>query len=228
MTLVRWLRRRTAVVGALALWCGAVTPAVAGSYDDFVTAIYRDHSLTLMKLSQAGFDLNSLTPQLQPPLMLAIDKSATHVIEFLLNEPGYDIEARNPAGENALMLASIKGQEAVVERLLWRGAQVNRPGWTALHYAAAHPGPAAVPILRRLLEAHAYIDAASPNGTTPLMMAAQYGESDAAQWLVQEGADASLRNQKDLSAADFARRAGKDWLGQWLDQAAAGSAPRGR
>jgi hypothetical protein len=57
-----------------------------------------------------------------------------------------------------------------------------------------------------LLENHAYIDAASPNGTTPLMMAAQYGTSDAVQLLLDEGADPSLKNQLGLTASDFALR----------------------
>ena len=52
------------------------------------------------------------------------------------------------------------------------GADVNKPGWTPLHYAATHGHLA---IMDLLLEEHAYIDAESPNGTTPLMMAAHYG-----------------------------------------------------
>ncbi|MBY0412308.1 MAG: ankyrin repeat domain-containing protein, partial [Burkholderiaceae bacterium] len=61
-------------------------------------------------------------------------------------------------------------------------------------------------IVRLLLENYAYIDAPSPNGTTPLMMAAQYGSSAVVQLLLQEGADPGLRNQLGLSAADFALR----------------------
>ena len=48
--------------------------------------------------------------------------------------------------------------------------------------------------------------AASPNGTTPLMMAAQYGSNEAVQLLLDEGADPTLKNQLGLTAADFALR----------------------
>ena len=58
-----------------------------------------------------------------------------------------------------------------------------------------------------LLEHHAYIDAQSPNGTTPLMMAASYGSPEAVKLLIESGADIHVRNQKGMTALDFARRA---------------------
>ena len=58
-----------------------------------------------------------------------------------------------------------------------------------------------------LLENHAYIDAESPNGTTPLMMAAHYGTPAAVKLLLEAGADPTLKNQLGLTAIDFARRA---------------------
>ncbi|NCW41201.1 MAG: ankyrin repeat domain-containing protein, partial [Betaproteobacteria bacterium] len=55
-----------------------------------------------------------------------------------------------------------------------------------------------------LLEHHAYIDAESPNGTTPLMMAAYYGTPEATKLLLEEGADPLIKNQQGLTALDFA------------------------
>jgi ankyrin repeat protein len=60
--------------------------------------------------------------------------------------------------------------------------------------------------MRLLLDAYAYIDAASPNGTTPLMMAAQYGSDDAVRLLLEEGADPTIKNDLSLTAVDFANR----------------------
>jgi ankyrin repeat protein len=57
-----------------------------------------------------------------------------------------------------------------------------------------------------LLEDSAYIDAESPNGTTPLMMAARYGSAKATQLLIEEGADLQTKNQLGLSALDFAKQ----------------------
>jgi ankyrin repeat protein len=57
-----------------------------------------------------------------------------------------------------------------------------------------------------LLENSAYIDAESPNGTTPLMMAAMYGSPEVVKVLIQAGADLTVKNQIGLSALDFAVR----------------------
>ncbi len=60
-------------------------------------------------------------------------------------------------------------------------------------------------MIRLLLDHNAYIDAESPNGSTPLMMAARYGSIDGARLLLDEGADATIKNEQGLTAADFAR-----------------------
>jgi ankyrin repeat protein len=57
-----------------------------------------------------------------------------------------------------------------------------------------------------LLDESAYIDAESPNGTTPLMMAARYGSPEAVKLLIEEGADVHLKNQIGLTALDFAHQ----------------------
>ena len=60
-------------------------------------------------------------------------------------------------------------------------------------------------VIKLLLENYAYIDAESPNGSTPLMMASLYGSTEAVKLLVEEGADVTLRNQKGLTALEFAK-----------------------
>ena len=74
-------------------------------------------------------------------------------------------------------------------------------------------------MIRLLLEEHAFIDAQSPNGTTPLMMAASYGSPEAVKLLVEAGADIAMRNQKQMTAMDFARRAERRDAVELLTQA---------
>ena len=88
------------------------------------------------------------------------------------------------------MMAAIKGQADIAEKLIARDADVNKTGWTPLHYAASSGQLA---IITMLIEKSAYIDAESPNGTTPLMMAAMYGTPAAVKLLLQEGADTQLK-----------------------------------
>jgi ankyrin repeat protein len=70
-----------------------------------------------------------------------------------------------------------------------------------LHYAATGGH---VEIIQLLLDESAYIDAESPNGSTPLMMAARYGNAKSVQLLLNEGADVQVKNQLGLTALDFA------------------------
>ena len=178
----------------------------AGSLEDFFSAIRRDDPKAVQTLLQRGFDPNSVGPDGNPGLILALRDGSLKVAATLAEAPDLQVEARNRNDESALMLAALKGQAGLVKRLIERGADINKPGWAPLHYAATQGN---LDILRLLLDAHAYIDAESPNGTTPLMMAAHYGTVDGVRLLLEAGADASLKNQLGLTAQDFARGAGR-------------------
>ena len=80
---------------------------------------------------------------------------------------------------------------------------------TPLHYAASGSSTELVALL---LKEGALIDARSPNGTTPLMMAARYGAIDSADLLLKGGADAALVNERGMTAADFVAGAGREAL----------------
>ena len=176
--------------------------ARAGSYEDFFEAIVRDDPVTINQLIQRGFDPSSRDPKGQTALFVALRAQSFKAAEALLGGPQPDINALNETGESALMMAALKGQLDWVKRLLERGAQVNKPGWTPLHYAATGPNPAVVQLL---LDRGAEINAESPNRTTPLMMAARYGNEAGVDLLLGRGADPQRRNDLGLSAADFAR-----------------------
>jgi hypothetical protein len=200
------LQRRSALALALV---AASTMAHAGSYDDFFTAIRRDDGATIAALLRRGFDPNTRDPKGQVGLSMALQLDSRNAFAALMGARRLDVEARNAQDESPLMLAAIKGNIDAVKALIARDADVNKPGWTALHYAASGTAPEHAAIMALLLEHHAYIDAASPNGSTPLMMAAQYGTREALQLLLDEGADPALKNQLGLSASDFALRVGR-------------------
>lgn len=190
-----------------------VSSANAGSYEDFFSAIRNDNASALTTLMVRGFDPNTRDPKGQPGLTLAMQQQSLNAAKALLGHPGIDVNALNQAGESALMMAALKGSVPAVQLLLEHGAKVNQPGWSALHYAATGPE---VKVVQLLLERGAEIDAASPNGTTPLMMAAQYGSEASVALLLERGADASRRNERRLLAADFAKLAGREALAKRL------------
>jgi ankyrin repeat protein len=185
----------------------SVALARAGAFEDFFAAVRRDDESAMVQLAFRGFDLNTRDENGNHALLLAIREESWRVANFLLDQPLVQVEARNPAGESPLMLAALKGQLPMVKRLIERKAEVNKPGWAPLHYAATNAEPVSVDLVRLLLEHHAYIDAESPNKTTPLMMAARYGTPEVVKLLLEEGADPTLRNEQGLTALDFAVRA---------------------
>jgi ankyrin repeat protein len=187
----------------------ALSLASASSFEDFFAAVKHDDVNEIQRLAQRGFDLNTLNRRGEHALFLAMRDDAVKVAGFLLDQPAVQVEVRTPNDESPLMMAALKGRLALATRLIEREAEVNKPGWAPLHYAATDAGAQAPAMVRLLLEHHAYIDAESPNGTTPLMMAAHYGNPTVVKVLLEEGADPSIRNQQGLTAIDFARRANR-------------------
>jgi ankyrin repeat protein len=177
--------------------------AFAGSYEDFFRAIQRDDDSTVRSLLSRGFDPNTLDSKGLHGLYLAVREPSPKVAAVLLDWAKTDVEFRTPQDESPLMIAALTGQTGLAADLIARGADVNKTGWTPLHYAATHGHLA---VIRLLLDKHAYVDAESPNGTTPLMMAALYGTPEAVRLLLEEGADPLLKNRQDLTAIDFANR----------------------
>ncbi|TWG37972.1 hypothetical protein ATF69_1907 [Acidovorax delafieldii] len=198
------LQRRSALA-AVALGLVSVR-AWAGAYEDFFVAVLRDDGDAITALLRRGFDPNTRDPKGQVGLMIALQNGANKAVAALLASRRLNVEARNAKDESPLMMAAIKGNVEAVKALIARDADVNKTGWTPLHYAASAGSPQHAVIISLLLENHAYIDATSPNGTTPLMMAAHYGSTEAVQLLLDEGADPTLKNQLGLTAADFALR----------------------
>lgn len=180
--------------------------ANAGSYDDFFRAIKEDDAKTVRSLLQRGFDPNTPSPTGVHGLYTALQEGSLKVAETLIAWPKTNVEWRTPQDESPLMIASLKGHTELARKLMARDADVNKPGWTPLHYAATGGH---LKIMEMLLEEHAFIDAQSPNGTTPLMMAAHYGSPAAVKLLLEAGADTQMKNELGLSALDFARRANR-------------------
>jgi ankyrin repeat protein len=184
-----------------------VSSSIAGSYDDFFVAIHANKPDVVQALLKRGFDPNTLNPRGEHGLVVAVNERAFKVIDVLLGDANTQLEVRTSRDESALMLASLKGYLDVCKKLIARDADVNKPGWTPLHYAATGGH---LDVIRLLVEHHAYVDASSPNGSTPLMMAAMYGTIDAVKLLLAEGADPQIKNALGLTAIDFAAKIQKD------------------
>ena len=180
--------------------------ALAGSYDDFFKAIKEDNPVVLSNLMNRGFDVNTISPQGEYALILAFREPRLKAARVLIGWPNLNAEVRSAQDESPLMLAALHGLLAECQGLIERGADVNKPGWAPLHYAATNGHLA---VMQLLIEENAYLDAESPNGSTPLMMAAHYGTPSAVKLLLESGADPTLKNSLGLTAIDFAHQANR-------------------
>ena len=208
MSLLRRTVGRLCCFAIAAVFLGPAGAATTAQLTTFFRSVQLDDAATVRNLLANG----TVGPDAFDPisgesaLIMALRENAARVIDILLAQPSIALELNAPNGNTALMMASFKHNVAAVKALLAKGAIVNRPGWTALHFAAASGDDA---ITRILLDHFAYIDAEAPAKFTPLMIAAREGHESTVALLLSEGADASLKNSESLTAAQIAGRADK-------------------
>lgn len=187
----------------------------AAPIDELVIAAELNDGRTVLSLLLKGVDPNQPDDRGRKALFIAAREESLRALDSLLASPQTRVDDANAQGETPLMIAAIRGSLPAVKALVKRGAAVNRPGWTPLHYACSGPdnGVAAF-----LLAQGAEVNARSENGTTPLMMAARYGSGDLVPLLIEAGAEPRAANEQELTAADFAERGGRDVMARQLRQ----------
>ncbi len=183
--------------------------AKSDTYVDFFRAVGVDNANTVSELLAKGFDPNTLSESGQVALYIAMREDAPKVAALLLASPKLNVDAANAAGETPLMMAALKGRLDWARKLIDRGAKVQKPGWSPVHYAATGPN---TELLAMLLDRGADINARAPDMNTPLMMAVRFGPEDSVKLLVQRGAEKGYINERNVTAADLARHADKRWL----------------
>ncbi len=162
----------------------------------------------LEALLKAGADPNFKTLDGETPILAAARSGKVDAAKVLL-DAGADINAKEGwGGQTALMWAAAQSQADMVKFLASKGADLNahgkinqwerkiiqepRPkdmnkgGFTALHYAAREGCSACV---QSLLAAGADPDAEDPDRETPLLLALQNMHFDTSAVLVKGGAD---------------------------------------
>lgn len=209
----------TQMMNKIAL-AAALTMALSGAafatpQDDLRNAVEYNRPALVQRYIAQGVDPNLNTRDGTPLLVDALKDKNIEVAEALIRAKHIDFERTNAAGENALMMAAYQGLLPIVKLLVETyDVEVNKTGWTALHYAATNGYD---DIVKYLLDHAAYIDAESPNATTPLMMAAMGGHITTVKLLLDEGADMNLRNQQKMDVIDFAKRYHQDEIAAGLE-----------
>lgn len=175
---------------------------------DFTKAAKFDDVSEVQSLIKAGVSPNALDPKGNPMLIVAIRDKSFKVIDLLLANKSIDVNLTNKSAENPLMIAAIEGELPVVQTLVLKHkAEINKSGWTPLHYACSS---GKLNIAEFLLANGAMVNALSVSETTPLMMAVSSGNEVLVKLLLDKGADLQLRNHEGYSAIDVAVLLNKD------------------
>ncbi len=162
------------------------------------------------------------------PLHFAAAMGFEDVVDVLLRH-GADVNAAHDGKSTPLMLATglggdpdegfeIQGREmsparhlAIVQKLLRAGAKVdmrNSGGMTALGCATEHGSPLA--IVKALVEAGADVNARSVDNITPLHGAALTGDLETVRYLVEHGANITVKEWQGKTPLDCVQGTGPD------------------
>ena len=166
-----------------------------------LAAISRSRWTIVLDLLEAGDDPNQMASSghESTPLMLAARHAPGEVITELI-ERGAQVNARSPeTGQTALMIAASSNNTAAAEALLAGGADidtVDQAGLKAVnHGARAGRGSAVVKLIqewrrKRVREWRGpEVDRPNEDGNTLLSQAAQRGDSEEVERLLELGAD---------------------------------------
>ena len=131
-------------------------------------------------------------------LFRSVEAGEGDAVEYFLVGGG-DVRARNLAGQVPLHVAAAAGQDAVAKVLIQadldRAGQESQPGFFV----------SADSYLRDICPTLHMQDA---GGNTPLHLAAASGNSAMAKLMIDNGADSSVKNSQEQTAAEMARKHG--------------------
>jgi ankyrin repeat protein len=196
------------LVAALIAAGADVTPANAFGTSAITEAAITGDTAVLKALLAAGADPHFRNPEGETPLMAVARTGRVPAAELLINA-GADINAiESWGGQSALMWAAARSNPDMVRFLAANGAELdargivrqwerkilteprpkdmNKGGFTALHYAARE---GCIDCARALIDAGADPDVHDPDRVTPLVLALENLHYDFAAYLIEAGAD---------------------------------------
>ena len=212
--------RGTLLLGTLLL--GALLMAAAARAadpSDLGVYLKNDRSTDIQELlASHRLDPNKTIDKGMPILMQAVRDGAWKSFDVLFANPRIELNATNEYDETPLMYVALVGDVPRAKKMIVRGAQVNRLGWTPLHYASAK---GQTEMVKLLLANDAMPNAPSPEGDSPLMTAIGSNNLEVVQVLINAGADPVARNLAGVDAIDIANQKGNKALAKALEKVVA-------
>jgi len=200
-------------VVALCLFAGSAWAALPDPVE-FGWAVESNNISKIKAWLDEGLDPEFQSNQFGSGLMTAAWHGNIPMMALFI-ERGANPRRANKNGEQPLQLAAWNGHMEAVKWLLEHGAALNREGnyWGALHYAVFNGH---MDLAKYLIGRGAEVNARSPNGSTPLMMAAREGREDMTKVLLESGGDPKAKNDWGDNALVLAMRYDHYRLGKMI------------
>ncbi len=164
-------------------------------------------------LLERGADVNACNKWRETPLLIAANNGHVEAVKRLL-QGGADPSLCSEAGWSALTFAAHKGYDDICSLLLAANAPVDcrviEDLSTPLHKACAGSRPGHTSAVCQLLEGNADVHALNKWRETPLLTAANHGQSDAVEALLRYGADPCKCTDTGWSPLSIAAYKGHD------------------
>eukprot|EP00571_Detonula_confervacea_P013236 CAMPEP_0172297510 /NCGR_PEP_ID=MMETSP1058-20130122/503_1 /TAXON_ID=83371 /ORGANISM="Detonula confervacea, Strain CCMP 353" /LENGTH=1884 /DNA_ID=CAMNT_0013006671 /DNA_START=109 /DNA_END=5763 /DNA_ORIENTATION=- len=164
-------------------------------------------------LLERGADVNACNKWRETPLLIAANNGHVEAVKRLLLS-GADPSLCSEAGWSALTFAAHKGYDDICGLLLAAQAPVNcrvtEDLSTPLHKACAGSKAGHTSAVSQLLEGHADVHALNKWRETPLLTAANHGQSQAVEALLRYGADPCKCTDTGWSPLSIAAYKGHD------------------
>lgn len=188
-----------------------------------ILATERGHVRTVALLIENGARIDLRSSEEWTPLVYAAARGQSDVARLLIGA-GANVEVREPSGGyTPLMIAALLGQADLIAPLIDAGADVNarsdQGGASALAIAAAGSSTNVLDTMAELLIAGAALEARDDTGATPLIAATKASNTNAVNLLLTAGVNPLAEDQTGMSAADFAKRQGREDILALLDAA---------
>jgi len=161
---------------------------------------------TVQAVLEGKPNLDERTDDRWTALMMAASRGDAGNIKVLI-DAGADVNAKNKWGQNSLMAACRAGDGEKVKMLLAAGANVNDSdidGMTAINHAAGSIGAGSLDAVKALIEKKVDVNGPDSQGVSPLMRAADVGNSEKVKVLLANGAGKDVKDRDGRSAMDWA------------------------
>mmetsp|Transcript_104815 Transcript_104815/g.291919 ORF Transcript_104815/g.291919 Transcript_104815/m.291919 type:complete len:163 (+) Transcript_104815:139-627(+) len=129
-----------------------------------------------------------------------LSENVRHCVQYQRNDSVEEEQARRGQLSRQLIEASRRGNLEAVRTCLVEGAPANacdEHGWAPLHYSAS---AGQVDVCRLLLDYKGDANAALPDLSTPLMLAADEAHLNVARLLLEEGALTKCKDEDGFTA----------------------------